>query len=101
MACSRIPRCGYSWQCGPGGVSQRMRDSLPLIGRSILTWPQLASAVTHGGATAAETLRRILLGRHTASGRWYVDTERILDAPPALTAAHDSSTETLLAHEPE
>jgi nitroreductase len=41
-------------------------------------WPQLASSVALGGALAADIARRILLGEHHESGRYYVDLETIV-----------------------
>ncbi|UYQ93346.1 Rv1355c family protein [Chitinophaga horti] len=59
-------------------MSPRMKQSLAEIGKSITTWPQLASSVVLGGAMVADTVRRILLGQLTASGRYYVDFEQII-----------------------
>lgn len=61
-----------------GECSERMTQSLPEIGRTISTWPQLGSSVTLGGGTACDAARRILLGQHTASGRWWVDVGAII-----------------------
>jgi len=63
---------------GGYSMSTRMAASLPEIEQSITTWPQLASDVTLGGAIAAGAARRILLGEHTESGRYYVDVEAIV-----------------------
>jgi molybdopterin/thiamine biosynthesis adenylyltransferase len=63
---------------GGNTMSTRMAASLPEIEQSITTWPQLASDVTLGGAIAANAARRILLGEHTESGRYYVDVEAIV-----------------------
>lgn len=57
----------------PDRLSERMLASLVEIEETIVTWPQLASAVTMGGALVADTARRILLGQMHASGRFYVD----------------------------
>jgi molybdopterin/thiamine biosynthesis adenylyltransferase len=59
-------------------MSPRMKQSLAEIGKTITTWPQLASSVVLGGAMVADTVRRILLGQLTASGRYYVDFEQII-----------------------
>jgi len=59
-------------------VSNRMKASYAELGKSITTWPQLASAVTLGGGTVADTSRRILLGENVASGRYYVDLHQII-----------------------
>jgi nitroreductase len=61
-------------------MSTRMAASLPEIKTSISTWPQLASGVALGGAITADAARRILLGEHTESGRYYVDPSTIVAA---------------------
>jgi hypothetical protein len=43
------------------------------LGKTLSSWPQLASGVALGGALTAEAARRILLGTHCESGRFYVD----------------------------
>lgn len=62
----------------PVQLSARMRDSLPLIGTVLSSWPQLASAVMHGGGAAGDTARRILLGQPQASGRWFMDPAELM-----------------------
>ncbi len=64
-----------------GECSERMTQSLPEIGRTLSTWPQLGSSVTLGGGSACEAARRILLGHHTLSGRWWVDVGAIIARP--------------------
>ncbi len=59
-------------------ASERAKMSFAEIGKSITTWPQLASAVSLGGAMMADTARRILLGHEVASGRYYVDLEELI-----------------------
>lgn len=59
-------------------MSPRMKTSLGEIGKTITTWPQLASSVVLGGAMVADTVRRILLGQLTSSGRYYVDFEQLI-----------------------
>lgn len=63
---------------GAATISERMKRSLPQIGKTISTWPQLASAVSLGGAAVAETGRKILLKEPIPSGRFYVDIEEIV-----------------------
>lgn len=58
-------------------ISNRMRASLPELGKTILTWPQLASGVVLGGGLVGDVVRRILLGSMTWSGRWWVDVEEV------------------------
>lgn len=54
-------------------VSERGKSSLAEIGRTLVTWPQLASAVVCGGGVVTDTCRRILLGQIQVSGRFYID----------------------------
>ncbi len=59
-------------------LSERMKSSLPEIGLSIMTWPQLGGHVTLGGALTSELCRRIHLKDMNWSGRWYIDLEELL-----------------------
>ncbi len=54
-------------------LSPRMVASLPEIGKTISSWPQLASGVSLGGGIVTDAARRLLLGEPVASGRYYVD----------------------------
>lgn len=63
---------------GVDTMSSRLRASLIEVEQSISTWPQLASAVAHGGAAAADVTRRICLGHPVASGRYYADLDAIV-----------------------
>jgi hypothetical protein len=54
-------------------VSERGLFSMSEIGKSITTWPQLASDVISGGASVAMAARLILLGEKLESKRIYVD----------------------------
>lgn len=65
-------------------ISNRMRQSLPELGKTISTWPQLAGGVILGGALVADVGRRILLGQLTCSGRWWVDVEQAISNRPDL-----------------
>jgi tRNA A37 threonylcarbamoyladenosine dehydratase len=58
-------------------LSERMKLSMAEINKTINTWPQLASSVVLGGAITTDIARRILLGEHTQSGRYYVDLDDI------------------------
>ena len=58
---------------GMATISDRMKASLPELGRTILTWPQLASGVVLGGSIVAEVYRRIMFNELTCSGRWWND----------------------------
>ena len=59
-------------------ISSRMAASLKEMGATIGGWPQLASGVALGAALVTDTARRILLGEHTESGRYYVDIAEIV-----------------------
>ncbi|MBO9618925.1 MAG: Rv1355c family protein [Niabella sp.] len=59
-------------------LSPRMKYSLGEMGKSISTWPQLASSVMLGGAMVADTCRRILLSEIETSGRYYVDFSELI-----------------------
>lgn len=59
-------------------VSDRMKLSYGELGKSIRTWPQLASSVFSGGGHVADTSRRILLGEQVASGRYYIDLQELI-----------------------
>lgn len=63
-------------------LSARMKASMVEIEQTLTTWPQLATAVTLGGALTADTCRRIFLGQFTQSGRYFVDMEEIVPEPP-------------------
>ncbi|PUZ22134.1 ThiF family protein [Chitinophaga costaii] len=58
-------------------TSERFRMSLGEIGKTISTWPQLASAVVLGGAVVAHVTRSICLGTPLPSGRYYVDLDQV------------------------
>ncbi|MCH5600158.1 ThiF family adenylyltransferase [Niabella ginsengisoli] len=59
-------------------LSERMKYSLSEMGKSINTWPQLASSVMLGGAMVTDTCRRILLSETTSSGRYYIDFSELI-----------------------
>ena len=59
-------------------LSSRMRASMIEIQNTITTWPQLATAVTLGGAITADTARRIFLNQFTDSGRYFIDMESLV-----------------------
>lgn len=70
---------------GPTTRSPRFASSLEAIGRTLTSWPQLASGVALGAALVTDTARRILLERFTGSGRYFVDLDQLIadDSPPA------------------
>ncbi|TCJ97724.1 Rv1355c family protein [Nocardia alba] len=54
---------------GVDDISDRIAASVIEMDRTLITWPQLASEVTHGGAVVATAVRAILLGQPVPSGR--------------------------------
>lgn len=77
---------------GVEAMSARMGASMLEIGRSTSTWPQLASDVALGGATAAVAVRRILLGEALPSGRKYVDLQDVVSMPGSPAAPLSAAT---------
>lgn len=59
-------------------LSERLRMSFPEIGKTLVTWPQLASAVVSGGGLTADISRKILLNQTRTSGRFYISAEDIV-----------------------
>lgn len=59
-------------------LSPRMKASMVEIEQTITTWPQLATAVTLGGALTADTCRRMFLNEFTDSGRYFIDLEQLV-----------------------
>jgi molybdopterin/thiamine biosynthesis adenylyltransferase len=83
---------------GGDTMSARLRASLIEVEQSISTWPQLASAVAHGGAAAAHVVRRICLGDPVASGRYYADLDALV--PSGTTPLSTSAEKETLAGRP-
>jgi molybdopterin/thiamine biosynthesis adenylyltransferase len=63
---------------GLDSISQRLKESLAEVGKSIVTWPQLASSVTLGGAVICDISRKILLDELSVSGRFFVNVDEII-----------------------
>lgn len=64
---------------GASTISERMAASLVEVGTTVKTWPQLASAVSLGAALNTDVARRIALKQMSASGRYYVDLESLIN----------------------
>lgn len=62
---------------GYENLSEAMKISLGEMNKSIVGWPQLASAVTLGGAMVTDVSRKILLDQFTLSGRFFVDFDEL------------------------
>ncbi|WP_084579352.1 ThiF family adenylyltransferase [Kutzneria sp. 744] len=59
-------------------ISPALSGAIDQIGRTLSSWPQLASGTMLGGAMVTDTARRVLLGRAVPSGRFYVDLDRLI-----------------------
>lgn len=70
-------------------VSPRMAASLIEVGKTLSTWPQIASEVALNSAAVAEAVRRIGLGEPLASGRVRIDLAAALDRIEEPVAASD------------
>jgi len=71
---------------GASDVSSRGAASLLEVGRTITAWPQLASEVTLGGATAAAVVRRFGMKAHLPSGRVRIDLDEAIDGLAPVAA---------------
>jgi len=61
----------------PQIVSERMLLSFSELGRSLKSWPQLASEVFSGGANLAGIARMILLNQKVVGGRYFFNIEEV------------------------
>lgn len=59
-------------------MSNELKISIQQIGKTISTWPQLASCVIIGGGVTCNISRRILLGHEMNSGRYFIDLEQLI-----------------------
>lgn len=59
-------------------LSSRAKSSMMEIGKTLQTWPQLASAVVLGGGTVTDVTRKILLNEEVLSGRYYFDIDKVI-----------------------
>jgi molybdopterin/thiamine biosynthesis adenylyltransferase len=63
---------------GYENISPAMLRSLPEMNKSIIGWPQLASAVALGGAMVTDTCRKIITRKKLDSGRIFIDFDQII-----------------------
>ncbi|WP_394845482.1 ThiF family adenylyltransferase [Pendulispora brunnea] len=75
-------------------ISPELAASFGQLGRTLSSWPQLASGVALGGALTADAARRILLGQPCASGRYYVDFNELITPERDTVAARKSESMT-------
>ncbi len=61
-------------------LSTRMAASMVEMDRTLSSWPQLASDVVLGGASATVAIRTLALGQALPSGRRFVDLDRAATA---------------------
>lgn len=61
-------------------LSERVKYSFSEIGKTITTWPQLASSVIMGGAAVCHYSRMLLLNQKVGSGRYYIDLELLINS---------------------
>ena len=61
----------------PQIVSERMLQSFSELGKSLKSWPQLATEVFSGGANLAGIARMILLDQKVVGGRYFFNTEEV------------------------
>lgn len=59
-------------------ASPRAVQSFGQIGKTLKTWPQLASSVMLGGAVTADVCRRILLNESQESGKFFVEIDKLV-----------------------
>jgi len=70
---------------GEHTISTRLRASMLEIDETITGWPQLGSCVAMGGGVVADCYRRVMLGQHETSGRWFIDLDQLIAGAPLLT----------------
>ncbi|MFC7958501.1 Rv1355c family protein [Rhodococcoides kroppenstedtii] len=80
---------------GAESITPRMAASLPHIGTSLSTWPQLAGDVALGGASVAAAVRAFVRGEAPPSGRLRVGLDAaVAHLEDPLTSGGDSPAAT-------
>ena len=64
---------------GAENTAVRMQESLPEMGRSIVSWPQLGGAALLNGSAVAYCVRKILTGQPLEKNRALVSLDEKLD----------------------
>ena len=78
MGAAQLNECMASFLMRDG-LSPRMLESLPLIGKTLMSYPQLASETVSGASALATCIRQILLNKMHQSGTFFVDLEAIIN----------------------
>lgn len=76
---------------GEDRLSPAMSDALTRVGRTLSSWPQLASGVMLGAALVTDTARRVLLGEALPSGRHSIDLDALVPARAAQSTPHGAT----------
>lgn len=63
-------------------TSPRLQQSMGEIGKTINTWPQLASSIMLGAGATIDICRKILLNEPIPSGRFYIDLDELVHQQP-------------------
>jgi len=64
---------------GPDFITDRMMQSLPEVGKTIYSWPQLGDAATLSGVAIAYALKRIALGLPLTTKKVEISLDAVLD----------------------
>lgn len=67
-------------------VPPRALESVAQVGKTLYSWPQLASAATLSGVALAFLVRRIALGEKVTEGKTEINLESVLDPDYAANA---------------
>lgn len=59
-------------------LTQRLRDSFPLVGRKLASIPQLAESSFLRGAALCYFVRQVAVGKKISSGRYYLNLDQIV-----------------------
>ncbi len=81
---------------GPENTAVRMQESLPVMGKTIVSWPQLGGAALINGSAVAYCVRKILTGQPLERNRALVSLDEKLDPAfnsPAAQIKRQKSTE--------
>jgi molybdopterin/thiamine biosynthesis adenylyltransferase len=77
---------------GVDTLSRRIKASMLEVEQTIATWPQVATAVTLGGAIVGDAARRILLDQFHDSGRYFIDLDALVQDQTAADPTVDTPT---------